>query len=63
MDLLETLLARRTVHAYQSDALPEGAVDRAAEGVRDWLRLDFQAAMKNVNTGPEKPVESDGSGC
>ena len=29
MDLLETLLARRTVHAYQAEDLPEGAVDRA----------------------------------
>lgn len=39
------------------------ATRRAVQGVRDWLRLDFQAAMKHVNTGPEKPVESDGSGC
>ncbi|MDG2306786.1 MAG: aminoacyl-tRNA hydrolase [Candidatus Binatia bacterium] len=40
-----------------------GAVVRARDGALDWLRLDFQAAMKNVNTWAEKPVEPDGSGC
>ena len=44
------------------EALAE-AVQRAASGALDWLRLDFQAAMKNVNTPPETPVESEGSGC
>lgn len=39
------------------------ALARAERGVRDWLRLDFQAAQKNVNTPPEKPVESGESGC
>lgn len=31
MDLHETLLARRTIHAYTTDPLPEGAVERALE--------------------------------
>lgn len=55
-------------HVLEAFSAPErdsltGAVERAMAGAQDWLRLDFQAAMKNVNTGPEKPVESDGSGC
>ena len=41
----------------------EAAVERARGGILDWLRLDFQAAMKNVNTWAEKPVESSESGC
>ena len=40
-----------------------GAVARARDGVLDWLRLDFEAAMKNTNTRAKKPVESAESGC
>lgn len=39
------------------------AVDRARDGVLNWLRLDFEAAMKNTNTRAKKPVESAESGC
>lgn len=39
------------------------AAGRACQGVLDWLRLDFQAAMKNINTRPEKAVEPGVSGC
>lgn len=39
------------------------AVGRARQGVLDWLRLDFEAAMKNTNTWAKKPVESAESGC
>jgi len=48
--------------AASAEALAQ-AVERARDGVGDWLRLDFEAAMKSVNTPPEKPVESDESGC
>ncbi len=39
------------------------AVERAVDGLRGWLCLDFQAAVKNVNTAPETPVEPGGAGC
>ena len=39
------------------------AVPRARDGALDWLRLDFEAAMKNVNTRPKKPVDPGESGC
>ncbi len=55
---------------YVLEAFPEtsgevlgGAVGRACRGALDWLQLDFEAAMKSVNTGREKPVEPDESGC
>lgn len=57
--------AEYVLEAFSEDeyeALGE-AVDRATAGALDWIRLDFQAAMKNVNTGPEKPVEPGESGC
>lgn len=41
----------------------QGALPRARDGALDWLRLDFEAAMKNVNTRPKKPVEPGESGC
>lgn len=60
----------RDTAEYVLDAFPElsreilgEAIGRATHGALDWLRLDFQAAMKNVNTGPKRPVESDESGC
>lgn len=59
-DTAEYVLERFSEREHE--ALGE-AVDRATAGAVDWIRLDFQAAMKNVNTGPEKPVEPGESGC
>ena len=45
------------------EAIMDATYERACLGALEWLRLDFQAAMKIVNTRPPEGVEPGGSGC